>query len=178
MWRWCHSTKCLCPSQDKMSKRSTTVHHVFYFLHVSTVNCEHTFIMLCHQVLNVLYCIVRLKLGKRKPGADQKHCKAREHKERRRGENWLAMISCIWAKTERKESKNGGYNHVSTLSLSPLLYTGPIPLFQLPPSSEWSSVDYTLYLPLLSHSFAASLGSWLAHTLAAFRHTYINNIHT
>lgn len=41
--------------------------------------------------------------------------------------------------------------------LTPLLYTGPIPPFQLPPFSEWSSVDYTLYLPLLSHSLAASL---------------------
>lgn len=72
------------------------------------------------------------------------------------------------------------------LASSPLLYTGPIPPFQLPPFSEWSSVDYTLYLPLLSHSFAASLescqGSARAHTHtrapAAFGHTYINNIHT
>lgn len=54
------------------------------------------------------------------------------------------------------------------------LYTGPIPLFQLPPSSEWSSVDYTLYLPLLSHSFAASLGSWLAHTHTRSIQAYIH----
>ena len=148
---------------------------------ICTVNCEHTFLtntikyrMCCFSIVRHK---IRLEFRKRKPSADQKHCRAREHKERRRVGNWLAMISCIWAKTEIKESKNGGYNHVSTPSLLPpfLLHTSPIPLFQLPPSSEWSSVDYTLYLPLLSHSFAASLRSWLART---HTHSQYSGIHT
>lgn len=64
------------------------------------------------------------------------------------------------------------------LASSPLLYTGPIPPFQLPPFSEWSSVDYTLYLPLLSHSFAASLescqGRARTHTQAGSIRAYIH----
>lgn len=52
-----------------------------------------------------------------------------------------------------KEGKNGGYNHVSTPCLfPPPPLHWPNPPFQLTPFSEWSSVDYTLHLPLLSHS--------------------------
>lgn len=61
------------------------------------------------------------------------------------------------------------------LPFPPFLSTSPIPLLQLPPSSEWSSVDYTLYLPLLSRSLAQVLAA--THKLAKFRHTYISNIH-
>lgn len=50
-------------------------------------------------------------------------------------------------------------------------YNGPIPLFQLPPFSEWSSVDYMLYLSRLSRSFAVSLRFELTHSQDSGIHT-------
>lgn len=101
---------------------------------------------------------------------------ANDQKERRRVKNWLAMISCIWAKTEIKESKNGGYNHVSP---SP----PPPPLKWPNPSISTSSIFWVVicWLHVIFKSAVSPfrrLTRLGAHALAKLRHTCINNIHT
>lgn len=63
---------------------------------------------LCTLIVDIHATVLRRETQKwetvdEKVQRDQKQCKAQEHKER--VEDWLATISCIWAKTEIKAKK-------------------------------------------------------------------------
>lgn len=144
------------------------------------VYMRHTIPTLYCWASNVLYCEAQSKAGIQEQKAQHRSKILQNTRKNRKEESQvlIANDSCILPQPEIKESKNWGYNHVST----PCLF--PPPLHRPNPSISAASIFWVVICWLhVIFTSAVSLFFCLTQVLSGahthtHRHTYINGIHT